>query len=212
MKIVALCLMLFAAAVAAPQARADWKEVRTLVLSGEKLSNDDQQESVYRRAYEMAQRSVAANPKSSHEYLWLANAAGRLAMVASNKERIQLSKVVKESAERAISLDPKNGQAYMTLGAWHYYVANLSWVQKSAAKAFYGDIPEASFKTAVANLSKAIQYGVENPVEVYYLRALAYREMDNDTAALADFQRCTQAQARNAGEQKIQKRAREKME
>lgn len=212
MKIVVVCLMLFAAAVAAPQARADWKEVRTLVLSGEKLSSDDQQESVYRRAYEMAQRSVAANPKSSHEYLWLANAAGRLAMVASNKERIQLSKVVKESAERAISLDAKNGQAYMTLGAWHYYVANLSWVQRSAAKAFYGDIPDASFKDAVANLSKAIQYGVENPVEVYYLRGLAYREMDNDAAARADFQRCTQAQARNAGEQKIQKRARERME
>ncbi len=211
MKIAVVWCVLAVAAVGASHACADWKDVRNLVISGEKLTSDDEQEPVFRRAYTMAQRSVAQNPNSSHEHLWLANAAGRLAMVAPTKERIQLSKVVKESAERAITLDNKNGAAYMMLGAWHYYIANLSWMQKSAVKAFYGGLPDASFETAVDNLSKALTYGAENPVEVYYLRSLAYKELENDAAACADLQRCVQAKARNDAERKIQQRARKRL-
>lgn len=196
---------------AAQNMRADWKEVRKLVLQGEALSDKEKQESVYRRAYTLAQNSVKSNPNNSQEHLWLANSAGRLAMVAPNEERIKLSKVVKDNAQRAIALDAKNGQAYMTLGAWHYYVADLSWVQKTAAQALYGGLPDASFEDAAANLTKALQHGVENPVEVYYLRALAYRQLDKDDSARADFKRCTEAVARNDRERELQQRARKRM-
>lgn len=196
---------------AAQNLRADWKEVRKLVLQGEALSDKKQQESVYRRAYTMAQGSVKSNPNNSQEHLWLANSAGRLAMVAPNDERIKLSKVVKDNSQRAITLDGKNGQAYMTLGAWHYYVADLSWVQKTAAETLYGGLPDASFEDAVKNLTQALKHGVENPVEVYYLRALAYRELDKDDSARADFKRCTESKARNERERELQQRARKRM-
>lgn len=208
--LVALGLLLLVAG-GVHEARADWKDVRNLVLQGEKLSDEDQQEPIYRRAYTLAQRSVAANPKSSHEYLWLANAAGRLAMVASTDERIKLSKVVKENAERAIALDASNGAAYMTLGAWHYYVADLSWVQRTAAKTLYGGLPEASFKDAENYLTRALKHGVENPVEVYYLRALTYRKLERDDAARADLKRCTEAKARNDRERQLQQRAKKRL-
>jgi hypothetical protein len=99
---------------------------------------------------------------------------------------VGLSKVVKDHAERAIQLDPKNGAAYMVLGAWNFYVADLSWLERSAAKVLYGEIPSASYRDAVTNLTRALQLGVENKIEVYYLRGRAYEELDNDNAA-ADF-------------------------
>ncbi len=198
--------------VSSPLARADWSAVRDMVRAAEKMTDDDKQESAYRNAYAAAQKSVAANPNVSNEHLWMAAAAGRLAQVASNSERVALSKVVKEHAERAIELDPKNGSAYMALGAWHFYMADLSWMAKTAAKALYGGLPPATFKDAVANLTKALQNGAENQVEIYFLRGRAYEEMDDDASAMADFRRCVAAKARDANDQQTQRKAADKLD
>ncbi|MDB5034369.1 MAG: hypothetical protein JWQ98_1610 [Chlorobi bacterium] len=198
-------------ALGSQAAFADWTAVRELVRQGDRLTDDSQQEAIYRRAYVMAQSSLASNPKSSNEYLWVANAAGRLAMVAPTGERIKLSKIIKDNAERAIALDSRNGAAYMVLGAWHFYVADLSWFQKNAAKAFYGGLPPASYQDAVKYLSLALTLGVENPVEVYYIRGRAYEELDNQTAAKSDYTLCIQRPARNAQELDVQQSARKRL-
>ncbi|MBS1911832.1 MAG: hypothetical protein JST22_07585 [Bacteroidetes bacterium] len=196
----------------AQAARADWTAVRDLVRSGDKLSDENKQEEIYRRAYTTAQTSVKANPRSSNEYLWVAISAGRLALVASTSERIQLSKVVKDNAERAIALDAANGQAYMVLGAWHFYVSDLGWFQKNAAKVFYGGLPPASYEDAVKYLTKSLQIGVENPVEVYYLRGRANEELDRDAAAANDYRACIQGNARSEKEREMQQEARKRLE
>lgn len=193
-------------------ARADWNDVRDLVRQADKLSDETKQEAIYRKAYALAKSSVAANPKSSNEYLWLAVAAGRLGLISSTKERIELSKVVKDNAEKAIALDNSNGQAYMVLGAWHFYVADLSWIQKNAAKVFYGGLPPASYQDAVNFLTKSLKHGVENPVEAYYIRGRANEELDNDAAARADYKLCIQGKARSQKEIDLQKDAKDRMD
>jgi len=206
-------LLVCCALVAAPAfLHADWTQVRALVQQGEKAADEKKQEELFRKAYAMAQTSVAANPKVSNEYFWLAASAGRLALIASNSERITLSKVIKESAEKAIALDSRNGSAYMVLGAWHYYVADLSWIQKNAAKALYGGLPPASYQEAVTYLTKALQNGAENPAEIYYIRGCAYEELDQDAAALADFRQCLQVATGSPRDRKMQQKAREKLD
>jgi tetratricopeptide (TPR) repeat protein len=130
-------------------------------------------------------------------------------LIAPTKERIALSKVVKDNAERAIKLDPKNGAAYMTLGAWHFYVADLSWVERTAAKVLYGGLPPASYKEAVKNLTKALEFGADNPVEIYYIRGRAYKELDMATEAANDFYSCREGKARNPEERRMQKEAKD---
>jgi tetratricopeptide (TPR) repeat protein len=207
-----LALIAIMAVCGAASLYADWTEIRDLVRQGDGLTSESKQEEIYRRAYAAALKSVAAHPNTSNEHLWLAIAAGRLGLISSIKERIQLSKVVKDNAERAIALDAKNGQAYMVLGAWHFYVADLSWVQKNAAKMFYGGLPPASYQQAVSNLTKAVQLGVDNPVECYYLRGRAYEELDNEASAHADYKRCAEAKGRNEKEQGMQADARDRMD
>jgi tetratricopeptide (TPR) repeat protein len=203
---------LAAMVLAAASAHANWESVRDLVRQGDKLSDADKQEEIYRRAYAAAKTSAAAAPNSSNEHLWLAIAAGRLGLIAPTKERIELSKVVKDHAERAIALDASNGQAYMVLGAWHFYVSDLSWIQKNAAKIFYGGMPPASYQDAVNMLTKSLKYGVENPVEAYYLRGRANEELDNDAAAAADYKQCIQGKARSQKEIDMQNDAKDRME
>ena len=192
--------------------RADWTAVRALVQQGDKLTDESKQEEIYRKAYAMAQASAAANPKVSNEFLWLAAAAGRLALVAPTGERIRLSKVIKDNAERAIALDNTNGSAYMVLGAWHFYVSDLSWIQKNAAKAFYGGLPPATYQDAVSNLTKALKYNAENPVEIYYLRGRAHEELDQDAAAHADYKSCIAGSPRNEKERGMQQDARDRLD
>ncbi|MBC8145606.1 MAG: hypothetical protein H7X80_08460 [bacterium] len=204
--------VLLAIATMPTVARADWKRIRDLVRSADAITNKAEKEKVLRKAYAEAKESVRKAPKVSNEYLWLSNAAGRLAQAVGTKERIALSKVVKDNAEKAIALDAKNGPAYMTLGAWHYYVADLSWFERTAAKAFYGGVPSASFEKAVANLTLALKHGVENPVEVYFLRAHAHEELDHDAQAASDYRACIASAPRNDAERAHQKRAREKLD
>lgn len=193
-------------------ARADWTSVRDMVRSAERITDDKKQEETLRKAYALAQQSVAANPNVSNEYLWLANAAGRLAQVAPTKEKLALSKVVKDNAERAIALDARNGAAYMTLGAWHFYMSDLGWVARTAAKAMYGGLPPSSYQDAVTNLTKAATYGVENPVEVYYLLGRTQEELDNDAAATAAYRHCIESKARDDRERKFQAEAKDKLD
>lgn len=189
-------------------ARADWTSIRDLVRAADATTNVSDKQRLLRKAYAESKESVRKSPRISNEYLWLANAAGRLAQAVGAKERIALSGVVKVNAEKAIALDAKSGAAYMTLGAWHYYVANISWLERTAAKAFYGVVPPASFAKAVTNLTLALKYGVENPVEVYFLRGRAHDELDHEEQATADYRACVAGAARNPSERDIQNRAR----
>ncbi len=191
---------------------SDWHAVRDLVRHGDEQTSEEAQAETYRKAYAVARASVVARPKVSAEYLWVANAAGRLALVAPNAERVQLSRVVKDNAEKAIALDPKNGQAHMTLGGWHFYMADLGWLQKNAAKALYGGLPPASFEKAVEHLGRALALGgAENIVEIYYLRGRAYEELDLEASAEADYRRCVVTPARNVREKGLQEDAKKRL-
>jgi hypothetical protein len=202
-------LAIMAIALAPTVAAADWTQIRQMVHDADRINDRPKRESLLRKAYADAQESVRRAPRVSNEYLWLANAAGRLAQTVSSKERIALAKVVKENAEKAIALDPSNGPAHMTLGAWHFYVADISWVERNAAKAIFGELPDASYATAVTHLTKALAQNIDNPIEVLWLRGRAYAALDKDEKAEADWRACVAAKPRSAAEQRFQKRAKE---
>lgn len=192
-------------------ASANWAQIRQMVHQADQLTDRDKREAMLRKAYAEARESVRRAPRVSNEYLWLANAAGRLAQTVGTREKLQLAKVVKENAELAISLDPNNGPAHMTLGAWHFYVANVSWVEKNMAKALFGDLPKASYETAIAHLTKALARGVDNPLEVLWLRGRAHEEKGDEAKAMADYRACVAGTARNAAEQRFQNRAKKEL-
>jgi hypothetical protein len=169
-------------------------------------------DSLLNAAYSLAMQSVRARPGDAMERLWLANSAGRLAQTKPTREKLELSKLVKSQAEAAIQLEPNLAPAHMTLGAWHFYVADLSWFERNIAKMLYGKLPDASYEDAVKHLSLAITGGVDNPVECYYIRGMAYEALDQDANAMSDYRAALKLPARNAREREMQKKAKDKLD
>ena len=132
-----------------------------------------------------ARRAVAANPRSALAHLSLAICYGRAATVVEARTRIAYSKLIKESADNALALDPTNDLTHFVLGSWSYEMANLNGFLRAIARVVYGAIPTATNQDAVRFLEKAVAL---NPRRVASQAALG-----RSYAALGDRERARQS-------------------
>lgn len=187
---------------------AQWTEVKRLVQQADR--EPKKADSLLNAAHRLSKASVARDPNNADEHLWLANATGRLAQTKGGMEKMELAKVVKLEAEKALQLNPKHAAAHMTLGAWMFYVADLSFIEKGFMKVLDpGMLKMASYEKAIDHLTQAIVNGVEFPIETYYIRAMAYDALDQESKARADFQKVLTFKPRNAKDREKQEDARD---
>lgn len=198
--VLALALLTLVSTSVVSAATVTWQDIKKKVNTADVTADKAVREKLLREAYAEATELAKAKPNGSQERLWLANAAGRLAQISGTEEKLRLSKTVKLEAMAAIKLDPKNGPAHMTLGAWHFYVSDLSWIEKTAAKTMYGALPSASYKTAEELLAKAVQLGIDNPIEARFLRARALLELDREKEAMEEYRIASTTTARDKKE------------
>jgi len=146
-----------------------WKLARAYIDVGQ-AAKDAEQKQNYFLGEKMARRCVALHPDSAEGHFFLAVAVGRVALMVGGKKKIALSKEVKAEAERALALNPRHDGAMHTLGRWHYELANLSWVLKTAAKIIYGGVPPgASNEEAKSWFEKAIATAPDEPVHFLWM-------------------------------------------
>ncbi len=126
------------------------------------------------KALAAALRAKELAPRNSKVRLSLAIVYGRVAFLESPKRRIEMSRLIKEETEAALSLDPKEGLAWHVLGRWNYELANFNPFLKSIARAVFGKLPDASNDKAVEAFRKSIALGPTRLVNHVELgRALA---------------------------------------
>ncbi len=140
------------------------------------------QQAAGERALACAQRSVATDPKNADAHVALAICYGRLVRFQETKVQIQYSRLIKQSAETGLQLNPKHELGWYVLGAWHYGMAGLNPVKRTLARVIYGALPSASYAEAAACFQRAIAL---NPSRMasYVDLGLTYVEMENKTAA-----------------------------
>ena len=78
------------------------------------------------KALDAARRAVTADPNNSQTHLSLAIVYGRIALDEPPRRKIEMSRLIKQEAETAARLDPKNDYAWHVLGRWNYEVANFN--------------------------------------------------------------------------------------
>jgi tetratricopeptide (TPR) repeat protein len=134
------------------------------------------------RALAYAQRSVAADPKDADARVALAICYGRLLRFQETKVQIAWSRLIKESAEQGLRLNPKHELGCYVLGSWHYELAGLNPVKRGLARLIYGAMPPASYTEAAAYFQRAIAL---NPSRMasYVDLGMTYAELDDETAA-----------------------------
>jgi Tfp pilus assembly protein PilF len=136
---------------------AAWKLARALIDVGEKLNSKEERRKLYLEANQAARKATEINPSGSKGRLYMAISLGRVALDEGGKEKVRLSKEIKEELDKALQLDPSDDIAWHVLALWNRNVATLSWIERKFADMFLGGVPkEASMEKAVECLQKAL--------------------------------------------------------
>jgi tetratricopeptide (TPR) repeat protein len=118
----------------------------------------------------------------------MAIAVGRTVLIKSGKEKIRSVKDIKRYADIALKTNPNNFKAWHILGKWNYEVSNLNMIERSATIIFYGGLPDASLKNAIADYEKA--KALSPSFMLNYLElAKAYHRNDDTKMAITQLQK-----------------------
>ncbi len=115
-------------------------------------------------AKDYAARAIALAPNNADTHLSLAICHVKMVPILGTKERMEASRQIKASVDKAIQLNPNDDLAWHILGCWHQKLADISVLKRAIAKVVYGSIPAASNEESVRCLEKAIQLNPSRPM------------------------------------------------
>jgi tetratricopeptide (TPR) repeat protein len=75
----------------------------------------------------------------------------------SIKEQVKAAPRIKESADKAIALDPKDDTAWYILGKWNRVLADMNTVKRAMAGVLFGSLPKGSNEEAERDMRKALE-------------------------------------------------------
>jgi len=108
-------------------------------------------------ALAFGKRAADLQPDNAVVVLSLAICYGKLGLYSDTRTKIEYSRLVRQYAERAMTLDPNYDYAHHVLGRWHYEVATLGSGTRFLVKLIYGALPPASTAEAVRRLQRAVE-------------------------------------------------------
>ncbi len=121
------------------------------------LATDEEKKASVEQALAYSRRAVALAPDNAENVLSVAVCLGKLGLYSGAREKVRYSRLLREEAERALSLDPKYAWAHHVLGRWHYEVAELGGATRLVVKIIYGGLPKATVAEAVRHLQRAVE-------------------------------------------------------
>lgn len=161
-----------------------WRSSLLYSRIGNHFEDKDDQEQYYNKAIDLAERALEVDSTDTHSNYVMAVARGRKALIAGAQDRVAASRAIKKYADRAVQADSSNAGAWHVMGRWHFKVANLSWIERTAANTLFGGIPgDASNEQAAKYITKAIELNA-NYLLYYYDLATVYKELGKDQKAI----------------------------
>jgi len=138
---------------------AMWRHAEAINNYMESIPNDkanaQQRLALINEGISALDKCIATKQEDGQCYSWRAVLGSKWGDMHSTKEKIKNSYLVKEYAERAAELIPNDGTAQHVAGAFHYHVANLSWLERNIAATLFHTPPTATFEDAAKHLEKA---------------------------------------------------------
>ncbi|CAJ0573289.1 unnamed protein product, partial [Mesorhabditis spiculigera] len=101
---------------------------------------------------DFGKRAVDACPEGNIQVLkWAAILVGSCTDFLGTKERIEQAYILKGLLDKALALDAKDSTLLHLRGRYAFGIANLSWLERKAASAFFATPPEATIDEALAD-------------------------------------------------------------
>jgi len=147
-------------------------EIKTYINQGDILDSDDKTRVKYfTEAAELSKNYIKLYEDDDRGYAYLAYSLGGIIKFASFSKKGELTRNVKNTAEKALTLNENNDTALYILGVINREAASLNGLTKMMAKPVLGDIiDDTSFEKALEYFSKALEIDNKN---VQYLFELA---------------------------------------
>lgn len=109
----------------------------------------------YLNAQSYALQAIKTYPDAAEANYTMALCAGKLTETEDeNKKIVEYVRQVKIYGDKAFALNPNDAKTNYIMGKWHYQMITLSWVKKTAVKAFYGGLPVATLDSAIKYMEK----------------------------------------------------------
>jgi tetratricopeptide (TPR) repeat protein len=155
-------------------------------------------ETHYPKAEKLARRAAVLCPENVDTQLNLAIAVGRLAILRGGKTKVELSKEVKERAEKAIQLNPQEDIAYHVLARWNREVAILSGVKRLWLKSSMADCRLPAVKKLWSFFNQAIAID-PNYIIHHYELGLTYETLGKWAEAKSAYSKLSTSQRFHRG-------------
>jgi tetratricopeptide (TPR) repeat protein len=127
-------------------------------------------------ALDYSRRAAALAPDDSETQLSVAISYGKMVPLQGKKQQVEASPRIREAAEKAIKLDPRNDLAWHVLGRWHEALADLSGFKRAMGGLFYGKLPVTTNEDAVKCFRKAMEIN-PNRLRNYIELGCTYAQM-----------------------------------
>uniref|UniRef100_A0A1I7Y447 TPR_REGION domain-containing protein n=1 Tax=Steinernema glaseri TaxID=37863 RepID=A0A1I7Y447_9BILA len=136
--------------------------------------------------------------------MWLAVLSGELSDYLGTKERIQEGHKFKEYLDEALAMKPADYALLHMRGRFSYSVANLSWLERKAATAFFrAEPPTATIDEALRDFEESDRLKPEWMENLYYL-ARCYLDKGNKECAVKYLKIAEGLEACDDGERDMQ--------
>ena len=139
----------------------------------------DSSEIMIEQAILYSEKMMEKFPDSASTYAYLAMSYGNQALFEGGKTKIKLAYKIEKNAKRSLQINPDQYLAYVILGIYYRQIADLSWIERTFADTFFGDVPEGSFEQSIQMLKKALNIKPKTIVASYQL-ALTYKAMGDE--------------------------------
>ena len=125
---------------------------RSLAIHGYHFAKDEQKQSLFERATQLAEEAVRLDPRNPQAHLQFAHALGRYTQTVDISEAFdkRYPEKVHEALEEALRLKPDMAAAHFSLGSWHAEARHGGGV---IAGILYG----ANEKEALAHFERAFE-------------------------------------------------------
>ena len=183
-----------------------WRLSRSYDMQANNETKKSSKKKVLEKAVDYAERAIAANEDGFEGHVYLAQSLGKSASVVSSEEKVKNTYRIRNSAQKAIELNPSHYKPYMLLGMWHRKVEAATWLEKNLAQMFFGGLPDASLREAESNLKKSLQLREDN-LEVHYELALVYKKLKRKDEAVEELKKTLQCTVRNKRQEEIKEKA-----
>ncbi|CAL4061932.1 unnamed protein product, partial [Meganyctiphanes norvegica] len=134
------------------------KATRNMAAIASKQGNTVEQKTLIFKAYEHIEKALPLDGNSADIHKWYAILAGARGEYLGVKERVKTGTVFKHHIDLALQLQPQDATLHHLLGRFCYEVSHLSWIERRAAAALFGEVPASSYEEALEHFMAAENY------------------------------------------------------